>query len=163
MMVNEVTLILGGNKGDRMQLIERATILLSEFATILKKSSIYQSESWGGVADQDFLNQAMVVHTEATPMAFLAQIQSVELTLGRRREVIWGNRTMDIDILYWGEEIIQLPELKVPHPLLDQRRFVLVPLVEIMPEFVHPISKKSQRNLLECCEDQSRVEIFDHL
>lgn len=159
-MVKEVTLILGGNEGDRLNLLKQAVKMISEFAEILKFSSIYQSESWGGVAQSDFLNQILIVKTSTTPMAFLAHIQSIEIALGRKRDIHWGNRTMDIDILYWEDEVIHLPELKVPHPLLDQRRFVLVPLVEIMPDFIHPLAKKDQLSLLEACEDKSRVELF---
>lgn len=160
-MIKDVTLIIGGNEGDRLDLLKQAVALIAEFAEIVKFSSIYQSESWGGVAENDFLNQILIVKTPATPMAFLAQLQSIEIALGRRRDIHWGNRTMDIDILYWEDEVIHLPELKIPHPLLDQRRFVLVPLVEIMPDFIHPIIKKSQKSLMATCVDKSRVELFE--
>lgn len=160
-MIKDVTLIIGGNEGDRLDLLKQAVALIAEFAEIVKFSSIYQSESWGGVAENDFLNQILIVKTPATPMAFLAQLQSIEIALGRRRDIHWGNRTMDIDILYWEDEVIHLPELKIPHPLLDQRRFVLVPLVEIMPDFIHPIIKKNQESLMASCVDKSRVELFE--
>lgn len=159
-MIKDVTLILGGNEGDRLELLRKAVDLIAEFAEVVKFSSIYQSESWGGVAENDFLNQVLVVRTSATPLTFLAQMQSIEIALGRKRETHWGDRTMDIDILYWEDEVIQLPELKIPHPLLDQRRFVLVPLVEVMPDFIHPILKKDQESLIANCEDKSRVELF---
>ncbi|MGM0945890.1 MAG: 2-amino-4-hydroxy-6-hydroxymethyldihydropteridine diphosphokinase [Bacteroidota bacterium] len=159
-MFKNVVIILGGNEGDRLGLLNKAVKMISDHGEVICVSSIYQSESWGGVADQDFLNQILIVKTTSTPMAFLAQMQSIELALGRKRDTHWGNRTMDIDILYWEEEVIHLPELKVPHPLLDQRRFVLEPLVEILPDFIHPLLKKDQRSLLSACKDSSSVSIF---
>lgn len=159
-MLKRAVLILGGNQGDREQLIEEAKRMIEIGNKIVAESSIYQTEAWGNVADQDFLNQVIVVQTELEPLKFLASLQKVELELGRQREVVWGNRTIDIDILFWDQETIDLPDLKVPHLFLPVRRFVLVPLVEIMPDFVHPELQLTCSELLKKCPDQSFVQLY---
>lgn len=159
-MLKEAVLILGGNQGDTTKLLESAKKMINTEDRIIKESSIYLTEAWGDAADQDFLNQVIVVETDKDPLKFLVGLQKVEIELGRVRETVWGNRTMDIDILFWGSDVIELPDLKVPHLFMAVRRFVLVPLVEIMPDFVHPELNKTCRDLLEMCRDHSEVKLF---
>ncbi|HAZ23555.1 MAG TPA: 2-amino-4-hydroxy-6-hydroxymethyldihydropteridine diphosphokinase, partial [Algoriphagus sp.] len=116
---------------------------------------------WGNVADQDFLNQVVVISSALEPLDFLKEIQAIEKVLGRKRVETWGNRTMDIDILYWNQEVIDHENLKVPHPFLQKRKFVLIPLVEILPDQIHPILNQTNSQILEVCPDESLVEILE--
>ncbi|TDK50490.1 2-amino-4-hydroxy-6-hydroxymethyldihydropteridine diphosphokinase [Algoriphagus formosus] len=157
-MVQEVVLILGGNLGDREQLIREAKQMLVSKALIKGESSIFSTEAWGGKAEGEFLNQVLLVSTEEVPLKFLSFLQTIERDLGREREVTWGDRTMDIDILYWEGQEIQVPNLIIPHPHLHKRRFVLAPLAELLPDWVHPKLNKNSLELLEACEDESKVK-----
>lgn len=159
-MKTEVVLGLGGNKGDREKLLFRAIEELKAHFELVALSSIYESEAWGGVAKGKFLNQIAVISTAKEPEEVLGILQVIELELGRIREEHWGNRTMDIDILYFGNEVIQTERLRVPHSFIEQRRFVLVPLAELLPEKKHPITGKSTLKMLETCSDQSKVVIW---
>lgn len=160
-MNNEVVLILGGNLGDTLTLIEEAKKQLLNLGELKDKSSIYRTEAWGNVADQDFLNQVVVISSALEPLDFLKEIQAIEKVLGRKRVETWGNRTMDIDILYWNQEVIDHENLKVPHPFLQKRKFVLIPLVEILPDQIHPILNQTNSQILEVCPDESLVEILE--
>ena len=160
-MFSKVVIILGGNKGDRIKLLNQAVQGLSEVGEITRKSAIYETAAWGGVAKGAFLNQAIILETQLSPDELLAYIQNVEKQLGRKRDDHWGDRTMDLDILYFGGHVISTDSLQIPHPYIAQRRFVLVPLVEILPEFIHPVLEKNQLELLEECEDKSAVMIFN--
>ncbi|WP_144603807.1 2-amino-4-hydroxy-6-hydroxymethyldihydropteridine diphosphokinase [Algoriphagus algorifonticola] len=159
-MNNEVVLILGGNLGDTLSLIGEAKKQLLNLGELKGESSIYRTEAWGNVADQDFLNQVVVIYTALEPLEFLKEIQGIEKVLGRKRFETWGNRTMDIDILYWNQEVIDHENLKVPHPYLQKRKFVLIPLVEILPDRIHPQLNQTNFQLLEVCPDESFVEIL---
>ena len=160
-MNNEVVLILGGNLGDTLTLIGEAKKQLLNLGELKDESSIYRTEAWGNVADQDFLNQVEVISTALEPLTFLKKIQKIEKELGRKRFESWGNRTMDIDILYWNQEVIDHENLKVPHPFLQKRKFVLIPLVEILPDQIHPILNQTNSQILEVCPDESLVEILE--
>ncbi len=159
-MQTTVVLVIGSNKGDREKLLFGALEAIKDRFKLLGLSSIYESEAWGGVAKGKFLNQVALISTEKSPEEILDIIQGIESDLGRTRKEHWGDRTMDIDILYFGNEVIQTERLRVPHPFLEQRRFVLVPLAELIPEKKHPITGKSTLKMLENCSDQSRVAIW---
>jgi 2-amino-4-hydroxy-6-hydroxymethyldihydropteridine diphosphokinase len=159
-MQTEVVLSLGGNKGDREKLLFRAVEGLNDHFQLLKVSKIYETSAWGGVAKGDFLNQIAVISTEKDPEEVLEIIQEIELDLGRTREEPWGDRTMDIDILFFGNQVIDTDQLKIPHPFIPNRKFVLVPLAELFPDNIHPILKKTSVQLLEDCEDTSEVRLF---
>ena len=162
-MFNNVVIILGGNRGDREKLLNQAVSEVTVGGIISMKSSIYETEAWGGVANGPFLNQVIQLETNLNPEQFLALIQKIEFNLGRKREEHWGDRTMDIDILYFGQSMISSSSLQIPHPFIAQRRFVLAPLVEILPEFIHPILGKNHLELLKECQDKSKVFIYNFL
>lgn len=154
-------LLLGGNIGDRMlHLAEARASIERTCGSISKASAIYQTAAWGKENQPDFLNQALEIETELSPIDLLSQLLEIEKELGRLRLERWAERTIDIDILYFGDEIIKLPELNIPHPRVQLRRFALVPLVEIAPNLVHPELHKTSGQLLESCPDVLEVKLF---
>lgn len=157
-MFNEVVLCLGGNRGDREALLSRARVELESHFEVLRFSAIYETSAWGGVAKGDFLNQVAVVMTERSPEEVLHMIQGIERDLGRTRDEHWGDRTMDIDILYFGDQVIDSGRLKIPHPFIAERRFVLAPLAEVCPDKEHPLMEKTSLELLSECGDASEVK-----
>jgi 2-amino-4-hydroxy-6-hydroxymethyldihydropteridine diphosphokinase len=163
MEMHQVVLLIGGNVGNRLHYLTKATERLEASFTLVKKSGVYETEAWGGNASGNYLNQALVMNTRYQPFQVLNITQEIELNLDRKRDIRWGNRTMDIDIIYYDDDIIVTPLLHVPHPLLHKRRFVLVPLVEIIPDFIHPILKVSQSVLLDMVSDSSAVTKLQEL
>ena len=160
-MQTEVVLAIGGNKGDRADFLQKAMDALSRQATLVGYSQIYETEAWGGVATSgNFLNQVICIQTDLDPTSLLELIQGIELDLGRTREQHWGDRTIDIDILYFGAEVWNTPTLSIPHPYLAQRRFVLQPLAEILPKKIHPVLGKTSLELLAECTDQGQVSVW---
>lgn len=159
-MFAKVVLILGGNLGDRKELINQAVKSISEKSRLIAVSAIYETQAWGNVAQGNFLNQVIQIETSLSPEKLFYQIQEIEEKLGRKRTEIWGDRTMDIDILYFGDEVIDTPDLTIPHRFIQERRFVLVPVAEILPDMIHPVLGKSNRRLLEECQDLGEVRIF---
>lgn len=156
--MEKVVFVIGGNLGDRMKLIEQASKMLGEnFSDPLISSSVFETEAWGNLSEGDYLNQVLVFQTNLTPEVVLTIIQDIENQLGRKREEKWGNRTMDIDILYFGQQVIQNQKLIIPHPFISRRKFVLEPLVEILPNFIHPVFLVSNTELLKTCSDTSSV------
>jgi 2-amino-4-hydroxy-6-hydroxymethyldihydropteridine diphosphokinase len=160
--MNTIFLLLGSNLLDRLLMLNRAQEQIQNLVGKIKaKSKIYESVPWGFEAQTSFLNQILVIETEFNPMEILEQIKFVERDLGRvRTSENYESRTIDIDILFYNDEIIALPELIIPHPQLHKRRFTLVPLAEIAPEFIHPVIKKTIQDLLKDCEDMSAVKIY---
>jgi 2-amino-4-hydroxy-6-hydroxymethyldihydropteridine diphosphokinase len=159
-MKTEVVLGLGGNQGDREKLLFRAVELIKEQFQLLSLSSIHETEAWGGVAKGNFLNQVVLISTELSPLDVLEIVQGIEKDLGRTREQPWGDRSMDIDILFFGDLVIENDRLSVPHPFLADRKFALIPLLEILPEKKHPITGKTPREMLELCGDESEISVW---
>ena len=154
-------MLFGSNMGDKSALFEQAyTFINNRCGHIVRVSSAYESEPWGFEADEWFLNRVIVVETELAPEEMLQQLLGIEKELGRvRRPEIEGytSRTADLDILYFGNRIIQTEVLTVPHPRLHLRRFTLIPLCEVAPDFEHPVFHKTQQELLRQCTDGGMV------
>jgi 2-amino-4-hydroxy-6-hydroxymethyldihydropteridine diphosphokinase len=140
----DVFLLLGSNLGDRkLLLFEAIKRIETEVGPVLQASSVYETQSWGKTDAPDYLNQVLMLQTEKPAREVLKKILAIELSMGRRREEKWGSRTIDIDILFYGDAVIDEPDLKVPHPEMHKRRFTLEPLAELAPEFEHPVIKKN--------------------
>lgn len=154
-----IYLLLGSNEGDRIHLLQTAVRELQQHCgAVIKKSSLYETAAWGLEEQPDFLNQVVKLKTPHSPQALLTAIQEIEKNLGRQRKVKWGQRTLDIDILFYGKKIIQTPTLTIPHPYMQDRRFTLLPLAEIAPHFVHPLLRKTIATLLKECKDRLEVK-----
>jgi 2-amino-4-hydroxy-6-hydroxymethyldihydropteridine diphosphokinase len=152
-----VYLLLGSNLGNSKEILEKAVELLAQkVGVITKQSKDYETAPWGVTDQPDFLNLALEIHTKLQPLEVLEQTQFIENQLGRVRKEKWGARLIDIDILFYGNEIIDEPHLKVPHPFLHERDFALTPLAEIASDFVHPVFEKT----IECLrvENLRKVE-----
>lgn len=153
---------LGSNIGDRLEALRCAVARLASTEDIRLKciSSIYETEPYGLKDQPWFLNLVIGIETNRRPLSLLQVCRQIESVLGRIREVRWGPRTVDVDVLCYGRETIQLPELQIPHPELHLRRFVLVPFAEIAPHFVVPVHERPVVELLANCPDSSRVEYY---
>jgi 2-amino-4-hydroxy-6-hydroxymethyldihydropteridine diphosphokinase len=157
-----VFLGIGTNLGDRADNIEKAVAYIKEsVGPVLDSSSIYETEPWGFQSDDKFLNLILKVETTLTPSGLLGRILMIESLLGRvRSPKIYSSRLIDIDILLFDDLIVDEASLKIPHPLIHERKFVLVPLCELAPEMIHPVLKKSFAELLEICKDESVVKRY---
>lgn len=136
---------LGSNVGDREEFIEQAVFLLGKNPKIdvIKHSANYETEAEGNANQPPFINAAVEIKTSLSPQQLLEVCHEIEATLGREREIEWGPRTIDIDILLFGSEILSEDKLQVPHPLMHERLFVLKPLKDIAPQVIHPVLEKS--------------------
>lgn len=142
-----IFLSIGTNEGDRKYNIRKALCELTNFCEIIKISNFYRTKPYGYINQKNFINFAIEINTSYSPFEFLKKCQKIENKLGRKRTVRWGPRTIDIDIIFWNDEIIDTEDLKIPHYDLHNREFVLKPLIDIAPEFVHPIFKKTIKEL----------------
>jgi len=157
-MIN-VFLLLGGNLGDRHLFLEQAIQHIeNDIAPVLKASSVYETESWGKTGAPDYLNQVIMLQTNLSAQTILQKILNIENILGRSRGEKWGSRTIDIDILFYGQAIINEPGLHIPHPELHNRRFTLAPLAEIAPDWTHPVFKKNILQLKNQLKDSLIVK-----
>ncbi|RYF94487.1 MAG: 2-amino-4-hydroxy-6-hydroxymethyldihydropteridine diphosphokinase [Chitinophagaceae bacterium] len=154
-------LLIGGNLGNRVENLAKASTLIGKRAGEVSRSSrIFETAAWGITDQKPFLNQALRITTLLTPHELLDVILGIEMTMGRIRLEKNGPRLIDIDILFYNGLIISEPRLTVPHPLLHERRFVLAPLNDIASAFVHPLLNKSVSTLLLECKDDLAAEPF---
>ena len=144
-----VYISLGSNLGDRVQNLKKALQALPENIRVLRVSGLYETDPWGYEEQPAFLNQAAEIKTDLPPVELLRVLKATEGLLGRKPNFRYGPRQIDMDILFYGSEIISLPELQIPHPDLQQRAFVLVPLAELIPDFLHPVLLRTVKQLLK--------------
>ncbi|MGE5518787.1 MAG: 2-amino-4-hydroxy-6-hydroxymethyldihydropteridine diphosphokinase [Candidatus Dadabacteria bacterium] len=158
---NEAFLLIGGNMGDRLHYLREAIQKIkNSIGEITKTSSVYETAAWGIEDQAKFLNQVLVVHTSLSPKELLESILTIEEQMGRKREVKYGPRIIDIDILFYDDEVTRSEGLTIPHPEIPNRKFVLVPLAEINPGFIHPVINKTVLELLSLCTDKLDVYKF---
>ncbi len=158
--MNKVFLGIGGNIGDKNKNFIRANKLIAEkLGKITQISSIYETPPWGFHSDDVFWNQILVIETKLEAEELLWRINEIEEMFGRKRgEERYSSRQMDIDILYFNEEFFETKTLIIPHTRIQERRFVLVPLVEIAPNFKHPLLRMTSVKMLEICRDKSLIK-----
>ncbi|PSR53513.1 2-amino-4-hydroxy-6-hydroxymethyldihydropteridine diphosphokinase [Adhaeribacter arboris] len=154
-------LLLGSNLCNREDyLLQARNLIGAQIGEIQQQSGIYETAAWGVKNQQAFLNQVLAVETTLAPEELLREINFLEAELGRVRRERWGARVIDMDILYYANVVLQTQRLTIPHPELQNRRFTLVPLTEIAPDFTHPILELSNQQLLEQCPDDLTVKRF---
>jgi len=162
MVKRDVYIGLGSNLGDRRANLRRAVELMErEGIEILSESSIYETEPVGYKEQGWFLNSVVKAHTGLSPTRLWKKLEKIEKEMGRKREVRWGPRIIDLDILFYADLVWEGKKLRIPHSELHKRRFVLVPFKEIAPKFVHPVLKKTISELLRDLKDSSQVRILD--
>ena len=154
-----VYILLGSNLGDRLANLQAAvTEIKTQAGVVQKLSSIYETEPWGVKEQPAYLNQVLCIGTDKPAEVLMNVLLEIEKKLGRERKGKWTERTIDIDILYYGDEILVTNNLRIPHKELHNRRFTLVPLNEIAPDFKHPVLNLSTTKLLEYCLDKLEVK-----
>jgi 2-amino-4-hydroxy-6-hydroxymethyldihydropteridine diphosphokinase len=155
----DVFLLLGSNLGNRNVFLHKAIECIEQnIAPVVKESAIYETQSWGKTDLPDYLNQVVMLQTTLQAQDVLQKVLKIEIEMGRKREEKWGSRIIDIDILFYGSDIINAPNLTVPHPQLHNRRFTLEPLGELAPDFIHPVLNKSILELKNSLKDDLIVK-----
>lgn len=156
--MNHAYLLIGGNLGDRLANLQN-TIQQIEMhgGKIISSSAIYETAAWGFTEQPPFFNQALHIQTHLSAIELMQQLLAIELSLGRERLIPMGPRSIDIDIIYFNDEIIQNDIVSIPHPRMEHRNFVLIPLNEIAPNYIHPILNIPTTTLLKQCKDESHV------
>lgn len=156
---NTVYILLGGNLLDVKNTFKLAILeIAGKMGNVTKQSSLYKSEAWGFESENDFLNQVIELKTNLTAHQTLVYLLKIEQDLGRIRHPEskgFLSRTIDLDILYYNDEIIKLEHLNIPHYALHQRLFTLYPLAEIIPNYIHPVFQKTNTKLLDVCTDKN--------
>lgn len=162
LITTDTYLLLGTNMGDRVALLSRARLeITQEIGTLRCVSSIYETDAWGNKDQPRYLNQVVLAATPLQPSQLLEKINGIEKRLGRIRLNKWESRLIDIDILYYANQVVNDTNLQIPHPHLPDRRFALTPLQEIAPQLVHPILGKTTTDLLHLTSDQLAVRLFN--
>jgi len=157
--MNIAYLLIGGNEGDRSAYLRETTRQIgSQGSRIIRQSSVYETAAWGKTDQAAFLNQALIVETPLDAPALMQRLLAIEEQMGRIRTERYGSRTIDIDILFFNEDVIRLPWLIIPHPEVANRRFALAPVNEIAPDYVHPVLQKTIHELLNLCPDKLEVK-----
>ena len=159
--MNRAVLHLGSNLGDRPENLRKARASLEAHVQVNTTSHIYVTEAWGLPDQDDFYNQALLVSTPKTAHEILSICRQIGLTFPEKTSVQWGPRYMDIDIIFFNDDVIDDDLLKIPHPRMHLRNFVLIPLLEIAPDWIHPGLQKSVEQLFIECRDPLEVLLID--
>jgi len=161
LFMKEVYLLIGGNIGDRFFFLGEAQRLISQqCGPVTSSSAVYETAAWGKEDQPAFLNQVLVIQTALGPVELMAAILVIEQQMGRLRRERNGERNIDIDILYYENEVLELPELTIPHPRIYMRKFALIPLLELNATKIDPVHNKTIQALLEACPDSLEVRQF---
>ncbi|MEX0968673.1 MAG: 2-amino-4-hydroxy-6-hydroxymethyldihydropteridine diphosphokinase [Bacteroidia bacterium] len=159
--MGKATLLLGTNLGDRMANIRQAEQRIARQAgQIVLQSSVYETAAWGYRNQPSFLNQVLVVETSLPPQELMKELLLIEKQMGRSRTTRWRERSIDIDILFYDDLVLNEAHLVIPHPHLHERNFTLVPLREVMPGYLHPVLKKTVSQLVDESRDKLAAEIY---
>ncbi len=154
-------LSLGGNLGNTREIFEQTYPWIEKkIGRIRQKSSLYQTAAWGMTDQADFLNQVLEVETAQDPEEILAHLLAIEQIFGRVRDVKWGPRNIDLDLLLQEDCQVNTPQLQLPHPRMQDRKFILIPLVEIAPEVMHPVLGQTMQELLAHTTDTTAVTLI---
>jgi len=156
--MEQIFLGLGTNVAPKEAYLSEVKIAIEEeVGPIVRASSLYETAAWGKTDQSDFMNQVIEIRSQLSPIELLDTVLAIEKKMGRVRVEKWAERIIDIDLLFYGQEMIQAPRLIVPHPFISVRNFVLAPLVEIAPDFIHPLAQQSISVLYQACPDQLGV------
>lgn len=157
--MKEVYLGLGSNKGERISFIEKAVSEIGNLpgTEIFTRAGIYETEPWGNIEQDDYLNTVIGINTTMNAEELLKELKRIEKHIGRMENKKWSEREIDIDLLFYGDDIIDNDNMIVPHGHIENRRFVLVPMNEIAPDLIHPVFKKSISQLLDSTTDNLKV------
>lgn len=162
--MNTAYLLLGGNMGDRLSIIAKAiTLIQASCGRVVEKSSLFESAPWGFEDKNQFINQVIMIETAMPAKDLLQNLLDIELSLGRVRNnaANYSSRHIDIDILFFNDAVINEQNLIIPHPLLQERKFTLLPLNEIASDIIHPVFKKTIHELLNVCNDNLEVSKYN--
>ncbi|MEY2903849.1 MAG: hypothetical protein RLY89_2955 [Bacteroidota bacterium] len=152
-------LLIGGNLGNRSANLQKAVFNIEQTCgKIVQSSAIYETSAWGLTQQPAFYNQALMLSTQLSPHGLMQALLTIELQMGRTREIKMGPRVIDLDILLIDQLVQHTDLLQLPHPSLPMRRFALLPMAEIAPDLMHPILEKSIQTLLEICPDTLDVQ-----
>ena len=155
-----IIILLGSNLGNRLANLKQAIASIASFSTILQQSNIYQTAAWGNTDQADFLNQAIEIQTQHTAENLMHALLAIESQMGRVRLQKWEPRIIDLDIIFYESAIHTTDFIQIPHPEMQNRAFVLKPLLDLIPNFEHPILKQNITQLWEKCPDQLEVSLF---
>lgn len=150
---HQAVILLGSNLGNPRKQLQRSLALLGEKGHIAAISTIYRTAPWGESNQADFLNMVLLLETMLSPKALLLACQDIEKQLHKNKKTPWGERSIDVDILFYDDLVVDVSDLQIPHPRLHLRRFTLIPLVELIPLKKHPLLQKNMQELLAICPD----------
>ncbi len=160
--MSSIYISLGSNQGDRIRHLEDALQILQERdIRVVRKSPYYLSKAWGNQDQPDFINQVVEVATEYDASVLLSCLLATEREMGRVRTGKWQPRSIDLDLLFYHDEIFETPGIQVPHPRVQDRNFILTPMMDLKPDLVHPVLGKTIQELYLDCEDQLEVLMFE--
>lgn len=160
--MSEVFIQLGSNLGNRMQALNKAMDLMHNMlGKPLKISGIYESQAWGNENQENFLNCVVSYKTSMHPLELLKHLKEIEIKIGRVQNTKWGPRLIDLDILMFGKSVFLANDLKIPHPKMSQRAFVMIPLADIAPNLIHPIFGQTISAMKDACTDPLLVKLVN--